>query len=258
MGDSCSADGFEYHDPFDAMGSGDIGSGTPVVRQMSMQHKLALHLLPASAVKVVGVTGTYRLAPMETLTRIRRAPAHPQGRRRQLLRRVPPADRLLRQPPTPLSGVLIRTESPEIYSNPSDPNADTALIDMHPASFDDWTDAAMDVGQTFSDPLHSITIQDCRAGRHRCDAAITCRATRFRRARPAGSRPSRAARPPSCTGTPHRRFHGRRLRRRARRRAGRDARHDRLHRHGPRAGHEGRATRSPRSTQRAMSGRPPP
>ena len=58
----------EYDDPFDAMGSGDAGTGTSVVRQMSMEHKLALHLLPTSAVKVVGVTGTYRLAPMETLT----------------------------------------------------------------------------------------------------------------------------------------------------------------------------------------------
>lgn len=160
MGDSCSAAGFEYQDPFDAMGSGDVGTATPVVRQMSMEHKLALHLLPTSAVKVVGVSGTYRLAPMETLT----------GSVELL--RIPKAGGgnyyvEYRQPigffdssPTPVSGVLIRTESPEVFSDPSDPNADTALIDMHPLTQPDWTDAAMDAGQVFSDPLRGISIQD--------------------------------------------------------------------------------------------------
>jgi hypothetical protein len=160
MGDSCSAAGFEYQDPFDAMGSGDVGTATPVVRQMSMEHKLALHLLPTSAVKVVGVSGTYRLAPMETLT----------GSVELL--RIPKAGGgsyyvEYRQPigffdssPTPISGVLIRTESPEVFSDPSDPNADTALIDMHPVTQPDWTDAAMDAGQVFSDPLRGISIQD--------------------------------------------------------------------------------------------------
>ena len=56
--------------------------------------------------------------------------------------------------------MYVRTESPEVISDPSNPNADTALIDMHPATFDNWTDAAMDVGQVFSDPLHGITIQN--------------------------------------------------------------------------------------------------
>ena len=42
MGDSCSAASFEYQDPFDAMGSGDVGTTARVVRQMSMEHKLAL------------------------------------------------------------------------------------------------------------------------------------------------------------------------------------------------------------------------
>ncbi|MDP9257902.1 MAG: hypothetical protein M3Q31_15305 [Actinomycetota bacterium] len=160
MGDSCLADGFEYQDPFDAMGSGDAGTATPVVRQMSMEHKLALHVLPASAVKVVGVSGTYRLAPMETLTGTV-----------QLLR-IPKAGGgsyyvEYRQPigsfdssPSPIGGVLIRTESPQVYSNPSDPNADTGLIDMHPETQPDWNDAAMDIGQVFSDPLRGITIQD--------------------------------------------------------------------------------------------------
>ena len=38
----------QYGDPFDPMGY------APVVRQMSMEHKLALNFLPPSAVKVVG------------------------------------------------------------------------------------------------------------------------------------------------------------------------------------------------------------
>ena len=91
---------------------------------MSMEHKLALHLLPASAVKVVGVSGTYRLAPMETLTGTTE------------LLRIPKAGGgnyfvEYRQPigyfdshPTALSGVLIRTESPQVASTRSNPNAD--------------------------------------------------------------------------------------------------------------------------------------
>ena len=49
MGDTCIVDrdnyGLpQYADPFDAMGN------QPVLRQMNMQHKLALGVLPASAV----------------------------------------------------------------------------------------------------------------------------------------------------------------------------------------------------------------
>jgi hypothetical protein len=160
MGDACQAAGFEYQDPFDAMGSGDSGAPTAAVRQMSMEHKLALHLLPASAVKVVGASGSYHLAPMETLSGTAE------------LLRIPKAGGgnyfvEYRQPlgyfdanPTGIAGVLIRTESPEIASSAGDPNADTALIDMHPGTQPDWDDAAMDVGQVFSDPLSAITIKD--------------------------------------------------------------------------------------------------
>jgi len=160
MGDSCSPDTFEYSDPFDAMGSGDVGTAQTVVRQLSMEHKLALNLLPASAVKVVGVSGAYHLAPMETLTGTAE------------LLRIPKAGGgnyfvEYRQPigyfdsnPSPIGGVLIRTESPEITTSPTNPNADTGLIDMHPATYADWDDAAMDAGQVFSDPLRGITIQN--------------------------------------------------------------------------------------------------
>jgi hypothetical protein len=159
MGDSCSADGLEYLDPFDAMGSGDAGTGQALVRQMSMEHKLALHLLPSSAVKVIGVSGTYRIAPMETLTgspELLRIPKFGGGN--YFVEYRQPIGWFDSQGPPSASGVLIRTESPEIASNPVHPNADTALIDMHPATQGDWTDAAMDVGQVFSDVLHGISI----------------------------------------------------------------------------------------------------
>ena len=161
MGDSCSGDGLEYLDPFDAMGSGDAGTGHVLVRQMSMQHKLALHLLPTSAVKVIGATGTYRIAPMETLTgspELLRIPKFGGGN--YFVEYRQPIGWFDSQGPPVASGVLIRTESPQIVSNPSHPNADTALIDMHPATQDDWTDAAMDPGQVFSDALHGITIRN--------------------------------------------------------------------------------------------------
>ena len=103
--------------------------------------------------KVVGVSGSYHVAPMETLTgtvellRIPRA----AGGSYYVEYRQPIG--YFDSSPTPISGVLIRTESPEVISNPSDPNADTALIDMHPETQPDWNDAAMDIGQVFSDPL---------------------------------------------------------------------------------------------------------
>jgi hypothetical protein len=161
MGDSCTADGFEYLDPFDAMGSGDGGGGQALVRQMSMEHKLALHLLPTSAVKVVGQSGTYRIAPMERLTgsaELLRIPKFGGGNYYVEYRQ--PIGFFDSQGPPVASGVLIRTESPEVAVNPSHPNADTALIDMHPGTQGDWTDAAMGVGQVFSDRLRGITIKD--------------------------------------------------------------------------------------------------
>jgi hypothetical protein len=139
-----------YGDPFDAMGR------APVLRQMSMQHKLKLHLLPSSAVKVVGASGTYRLAPMETLTgapEVLRIPK-PGGGNYYVEYRSP-IGFFDSQAPV-LQGVLIRTEAP--VSDPNDP--DTALIDMHPGTPGNWNDAAMDVGQVFSDPLSNVTIQN--------------------------------------------------------------------------------------------------
>ena len=59
IGSSCTTTTWEYSDPFDAMGN------APVLRQMSMQHKLELNLVPPAGVQVVSASGTYHLAPME-------------------------------------------------------------------------------------------------------------------------------------------------------------------------------------------------
>jgi hypothetical protein len=163
VGETCSTDQYQsqqYADPFDAMGRSDSGGGLRSVRQMSMEHKLALQLLPTSAVKVVGVSGSYRLAPMETLSAsptLLRLPK-PGGGNYFVEYRYP-LGFFDSQAPL-ITGVLIRTESPEITSSPANPNTDTALIDMHPATTPNWTDAAMDVGQVFSDPLRGVTIQN--------------------------------------------------------------------------------------------------
>jgi chitodextrinase len=163
MGDSCSVATHEYDDPFDAMGKSNAGGGVLAVRQMSMEHKLALNLLPAPAVKVVGAPGTYQIAPMETLTgsaQVLRLPKPGGGSYFVEYRR--PIGFFDSQPPD-ITGVLIRTESPQIYTNPAGPNADTALIDMHPAtgaSGSPWSDAAMGLGEVFSDALRGITVQN--------------------------------------------------------------------------------------------------
>jgi hypothetical protein len=162
MGDACDPAGYEYMDPYDAMGQSFNGSGT-VLRQMSMEHKLALGLLPPSAVQVVATSGTFRLTPMETLTgaiQLLRLPK-PGGGSYFVEYRQPIGYFDSRSPS--FAGVYIRTESPEVASEPADPNADTALIDMHPAtgpSNAPWADARMSIGQVFSDPLNGVVIQD--------------------------------------------------------------------------------------------------
>jgi hypothetical protein len=163
MGSACSTSGFEYEDPFDAMGRSDPGTGPLVLRQMSMQHKLSLNLLPASAVQMVDASGTYQLAPMETLagsTELLRIPKAGGGSYFVEFRQ--PIGQFDGQSP-PLAGVYIRTESPEVAQGAANPNADTALIDMHPTtgpSGAPWADARMDVGQVFGDALRGILIQN--------------------------------------------------------------------------------------------------
>jgi hypothetical protein len=141
-----------YGDPFDPMG----GYSGPV-RQMNMEHKLALNLLPASAVKVVGVSGTYHVAPMETLSGTPELLRIPKvGGGNYYVEYRYPIGAFDSQAPA-LQGVLVRTEGTQ--PSPVSPNApDTLLIDMHPATPSVWTDAAMDVGQVFSDPIAGVSI----------------------------------------------------------------------------------------------------
>ena len=148
IGGMCSPD--PYGDPFDAMGR------PAVTRQMSMEHKLKLGLVPASAVKVVGAPGTYRLAPMETLTgtpQVLRIPK-PGGGNYYVEYRYP-IGFFDSQAPL-LQGVLVRTEATVTGLNAPD----TVLIDMHPGAPNNWNDAMMDVSQVFSDPLSGISIQN--------------------------------------------------------------------------------------------------
>jgi M6 family metalloprotease-like protein len=163
LGTACSTSGYEYKDPFDAMGQSDPGNGSMVVRQMSMQHKAALNLVPASAVQVVSVSGAYHVAPMETLTpsavELLRIPK-PDGGSYFVEYRWP-SGYFDSQAPA-FSGVYVRTESPDIVGGRIPPNgSDTALIDMHPATgvgSAPWADARMAAGEVFNDPVRGITI----------------------------------------------------------------------------------------------------
>ena len=174
MGDSCTIDRThydlpQYADPFDAMGN------APVLRQMNMEHKLALGVLPPTAVQTVGVSGTYQLAPMETLTgsvELLRLPKPGGGNYFVEYRR--PIGVFDSQAGPPVSGVLIHTESPDIISMFSD--SDTALIDMHPTGGfppTQWENAAMSVGQIFDDPARGISIQSVTQGVSGATLAIT-------------------------------------------------------------------------------------
>ncbi|MDP9257903.1 MAG: hypothetical protein M3Q31_15310 [Actinomycetota bacterium] len=175
LGSSCSADTYEYKDPFDAMGQSDPGTGSMVLRQMNMEHKLLLNLLPASAQQLVGVSGAYHLAPMETLTgtpEVLRLPKPGGGNYFVEYRR--PIGYFDSQSPPSFSGVYVRTESPQPhdYSNGSD----TALIDMHPTTGPPtagWVDAALGAGEIFNDPLRGILIQNVAEDAGGATLAIT-------------------------------------------------------------------------------------
>jgi hypothetical protein len=158
-----------YGDPFDPMG----GYSGPV-RQMNMQHKLTLNLLAPSAVTVVGISGTYHVAPLETLSgtpqllRIARA----NGANYYVEYRYP-IGAFDSQAPG-LQGVLVRTDGSA--PSRSDANAaDTLLIDMHSATAGNWGDAAMDVGQVFDDPVAGVSIQNLGEDAGGATLAITLR-----------------------------------------------------------------------------------
>jgi hypothetical protein len=182
VGDSCSIDRQDYRsagvlpqygDPFDAMGN------ATVLRQMNMEHKLALGVLPDTAVQTIVAPGTYRLAPMETLgpsVELLVLPK-PGGGNYFLEYRQPVGVFDLQAGPS-AAGVLVHTESPDL----ADPlsavyaDSDTALVDMHPdGAFapGQWQDAAMSVGQVFSDAANGITIKELAADASGASLAIS-------------------------------------------------------------------------------------
>ena len=178
MGDACSIDRShyalpQYADPFDAMGN------APVLRQMNMQHKLALGVVPPAAVATVGASGTYQLSPMETLTgavQLLKVPKPGGGTYFIEYRR--PIGVFDGQAGPAVTGVLIHTESPDL----TDPNpsyrgdSDTALVDMHPDGgfpSTQWQNAAMSLGQVFNDPVRGIVIQNLAQDANGASLAIT-------------------------------------------------------------------------------------
>jgi hypothetical protein len=182
MGESCAIDRLHYNlagvlpqyaDPFDAMGN------APLLRQMNMEHKLALGVLPESAVQTVGTSGTYQLAPMETLgssVELLVLPK-PQGGNYYVEYRQP-AGFFDSQPGPTAAGVLIHTESPDL----ADPlssiygDSDTALIDMHADGVfaaGQWQDAAMRRGEVFSDVAAGVTIEELAADANGASLKIT-------------------------------------------------------------------------------------
>jgi hypothetical protein len=168
MGAACSIDRQHYYphgvlpqyaDPFDAMGN------APVLRQMNMEHKLALGVLPASAVQTIGVSGTYQLAPMETLGPSVELLVIPKpGGGHYFVEYRQPTGVFDSQAGPSVAGVLVHTESPDV-SDPDPQNhldSDTALVDMHPDgafTSSQWQNAAMSPLQVFNDPVRGITIQ---------------------------------------------------------------------------------------------------
>jgi hypothetical protein len=182
MGETCSIDRQHYYpagvlpqyaDPFDAMGNASV------LRQMNMPHKLALGVLPETAVATVTASGTYQLAPMETLTgsvQMLRVPKPGGGS--YFVEYRQPIGVFDGQAGPPVTGVLIHTESPDL----SDPDpqirgdSDTALVDMHPDgafTSTQWQNAAMSAGQVFSDAVRGIVIQNVAQDSSGVTLAIT-------------------------------------------------------------------------------------
>ena len=145
-----------YDDPFDAMGR------APPSCADDMEHKLALHPPPGLRGKVVGVSVRPHGAHGDAHG-IAGGPADPEARRRQLLRRVPPPIGFFDSQAPLLAGVLIRTEAP--VAAPTTPTRRSSTCTRRPGGR--LADAAMDVGQVFSDQPARHHDQGRRPGRHR-------------------------------------------------------------------------------------------
>ena len=181
-----------------------------------------------------------------------RAPAHSEVRRRQLLRRVPAADRLLRQP-----GAALRQRRPDPHRiaggrEQSCPPERRHRPDRH-ASRDrgglDGRGHGPGPGVHRSPARHHDP--ERRPGRLRCharDHGARRHAAAERAERSFGGRQRHDGAAALERGD--RRLLGGRLRRQARRSPGRHTRHDGLHRHGPRPGHDGLLHRGGRRRRR--------
>jgi hypothetical protein len=143
---TCSAN--EYGNPFDVMGSG--------FRHMTGFNKGRVGFLEPANTAAVSADGTFTIAPLEfksTATQVLRIPI--DTTRAYYVE--------FRQPQAPfdnfattsavVNGVLI-TRAPLSYSTVERPQ----LIDMAPSTTS-FTDAALKVGQTFSDPVAHISIK---------------------------------------------------------------------------------------------------
>ena len=119
-----------------------------------------------------GATARITSRRMETLTRHRRAPAHPEARAVATTTSSTAA---------PIG--TFDSQAPALRASSCAPRRsgarraatapDTLLIDMHPATRGDWSDAAMDVGQTFSDPIAGVTIKNVGQDASGATLAIT-------------------------------------------------------------------------------------
>ena len=123
---------------------------------------------------MVGISGTYHLAPMETLSgtpEVLRLPKPGGGNYFVEYRR--PIGYFDGQSPS-FGGIYVHTESPQPRTVPN--RADTVLIDMHPATgvgSAAWGDAALGAGEIFNDPLRGIVIQSLTQDATDATLAIT-------------------------------------------------------------------------------------
>ena len=154
----------EYGDPFSVMGGGE-GSGGTMPAQYNAPHKSFLGwLLAGSDVQNVEATGSFTLQPYENST----------GLRAIRVRRGPGSDKWLwleyRQPigydagfpasANVFSGALIHYEDPELTQY----QFHSLLLDFTPDTPHVFLDAALAAGQTWSDPVSSLSLSVASAG----------------------------------------------------------------------------------------------
>ncbi|GIG19754.1 hypothetical protein Cch01nite_04780 [Cellulomonas chitinilytica] len=143
-GGTCSV--WEYGDPFDTMGNNWIGF------QYSASYKARLGWVAPSGITTVSASGTYTLAPSEVTTdqpQVLRIPL-PSGESYDLDVRQPFGqfwDAQVKDYPALLDGVEVRRAN----------EWTTQLVDTTPDG--SFSDAALQVGRTFTDPAAGVSIR---------------------------------------------------------------------------------------------------